>query len=108
MGDLAANPLAFQYTLIVPAGVTGPQELGGFAEYLLDDRVNPSTVRIQPDPLRPARPPYTGDCLIPWRSRTPRWSIHPRIWRNADEHDYTVRSGRRTHFRLHWMEYVGE
>jgi len=45
------NPVTFSYTVRVPSGVTGPQPVGGVAEYLMNGMANPATVRAQPDPL---------------------------------------------------------
>jgi hypothetical protein len=46
-GVLSANPVRFSYRVVVPAGTTGPRELGGRADYQLDGMFNPNPLAVQ-------------------------------------------------------------
>ncbi|MCE9613036.1 MAG: hypothetical protein K8T26_02085 [Lentisphaerae bacterium] len=50
-GDLAANPVAFSYTLNVPPDDALTQSVAGVAEYMMEGMVDPLSIPAQPDPL---------------------------------------------------------
>ncbi len=47
-GALTNNPVSFAYSVMVPAGQTEPQDVGGVVEYTLDGEVNFSVIPPQP------------------------------------------------------------
>lgn len=79
LGDLGANPLEFQYTVLVPPGVTGEQELGGEIEYQLTGMPNPVRARAEPDPLI-LRPLHTLAIVSPYGAPLPAVGIYTNFY----------------------------
>ena len=50
-GALTANPLKFSYTIAVPAGSSGINNLTADYEYQTSSMVNPQSLSVQPNPL---------------------------------------------------------
>ena len=79
LGNLGANPLEFQYTVLVPPGVTGEQELGGEIEYQLTGMPNPALARAEPDPLI-LRPLHTLAIVSPYGAPLPAVGLYTNFY----------------------------
>ena len=64
-GNLSSTILSFSYTVLAPAGTTGPQTIGSELEYQLNGMANPAVTRSEPDPLT-VKPMHTLQIVSPY------------------------------------------
>lgn len=85
-GDLAANPVAFTYTVAVPPGAAGIEQLGATADYLLDGMADPVSCVLTTVPLSDAAPahdavgymagtPLTVTCTFAYPAGLPLYAL---------------------------------
>ncbi|MDD2599353.1 MAG: Ig-like domain-containing protein [Kiritimatiellae bacterium] len=104
LGNVNANPLSFTYTVLVPAEVTGVQELRGEIEYHLAGMANPASTWAEPDPLL-LKPLHTLEIISPYGTPQPAVGLYTNFYGSVLTNLNTAEAvvGARTYACAGWL-----